>query len=359
MTIDYVLKRVGMFVFIILFAGTLNFALPRLSPTNPVEERLYTLLQQAGGAHIGNVEKMIATYEERFGLNNPLWRQYLNYLSAIARLDFGQSIALFPAEVSAEVRRALPWTIGLVGTTTVLAALIGSFFGAWLGWTRTPAAISFVVPLLLVVTAVPFYLLGLLLLYGFTVFSPAFTDYMQDVWRIPDWLYQFARFLLVWPGGGAHSYDIVPSFNFAAIYDILRHAFLPALAIVLSSIGFWGLGMRGMMVTTMGEDYIKLAEFKGLRERRVFLRYAVRNALLPSVTGLALNLAFVVNGSVLVEVLFAYPGVGNLLYRAITGNDYFLMQGIIMYVIFAIGLLLLIVDMIYPLIDPRIRYRNA
>ena len=359
MTIDYVLKRVAMFVFIILFAGTLNFALPRLSPTNPVEERLYTLLQQAGGAHIGNVEKMIASYEERFGLNNPLWRQYLNYLSSIARLDFGQSIALFPAEVSAEVRRALPWTIGLVGTTTVLAALIGSFFGAWLGWTRTPAAISFVVPLLLVVTAVPFYLLGLLLLYGFTVFSPAFTDYMQDVWRIPDWLYQFARFLLVWPSGGAHSYDIIPSFNFAAIYDILRHAFLPALAIVLSSIGFWGLGMRGMMVTTMGEDYIKLAEFKGLRERRVFLRYAVRNALLPSVTGLALNLAFVVNGSVLVEVLFAYPGVGNLLYRAITGNDYFLMQGIIMYVILAIGLLLLIVDLIYPLIDPRIRYRNA
>lgn len=335
MTIDYVLKRVGMFVFIIFIAATLNFALPRLSPTNPVQERMYQLLQQAGGAHIGNVEQMIARYEERFGLNNPLWQQYLNYWSAIVRLDFGQSIALFPADVTAEVRRALPWTIGLVGTTTVLAAIIGSFFGAWLGWTRTPAAISFVVPVLLVVTAIPFYLLGLLLLYGLTVFWP------------------------ILPGGGAHSYDVVPAFNLSAIWDILQHAILPALAMILSSIGFWGLGMRGMMVTTMGEDYIKLAEFKGLKEGRVFLRYAVRNALLPQVTGLALNLAFVVNGSVLVEVLFAYPGVGNLLYRAITGNDYFLMQGIIMYVILAIALLLLIMDMVYPFIDPRIRYRTA
>ena len=335
MTIDYVLKRVAMFVFIIFLAGSLNFALPRLSPTNPIEERFNQLLQQAGGAHIGNVERMIAAYEERFGINNPLWQQYANYWASIARLDFGQSIALFPADVTAEVRRALPWTIGLVGTTTILAALIGSFFGAWLGWTRTPVAISFVVPLLLVVTAVPFYLLGLLLLYGFTVFWP------------------------ILPGGGAHSYTTIPAFELDPIIDIVRHAILPALAIILSSIGFWGLGMRGMMVTTKGEDYIKLAEFKGLKERRVFLRYAVRNALLPQVTGLALNLAFVVNGSVLVEVLFAYPGVGNLLYRAITGNDYFLMQGIIMYVVFAIGFLLLLVDMIYPLIDPRIRYRTA
>ena len=114
-----------------------------------------------------------------------------------------------------------------------------------------------------------------------------------------------------------------------------------------------------MMVTTMGDDFIKLAEFKGLKERRIFLRYAVRNALLPQVTGLAINLGFVVSGSVLVEVLFAYPGIGNLLYTAITSNDFFVIQGVLMYVIFAIGLMLFIVDLIYPLIDPRIRYRAA
>ncbi len=335
MTLDYVLKRLGMFMLIIFVAGTFNFAIPRLRPTNPVEERMNQLLQQAGGVHIGNVEQMIERYEERFGLNNPLWKQYLNYWVSISRLDFGQSIALFPAEVTAEVKRAMPWTLGLVGITTVMSAFIGSFFGAWLGWTRTPIAISFVVPILLIVTAVPFYLLGLLMMWGFTVFWPLL------------------------PGGGAHDYNVVPAFELHAMLNILEHAILPALAIVLSSIGFWGLGMRGMMVTTMGEDFIKLAEFKGLRERRIFVRYSVRNALLPQVTALAINLGFVISGSVLVEVLFAYPGIGNLLYRAISGNDYFLMQGILMYIILAVALTLLIVDLIYPFVDPRIRYRSA
>ncbi len=335
MTIDYVLKRLGMFVLIIFVAGTLNFAIPRLRPTNPVEERMYQLLQQAGGVHIANVEQMIERYEERFGLNNPLWMQYANYWIALSRLDFGQSIAYFPADVTKEVRRSMPWTIGLVGVTTVLAALIGSFFGAWLGWTRTPVAVSLVVPILLLVTAVPFYLLGLLLLWGLTVFWP------------------------ILPGGGAHDPLLAPGFDLTTTLSVLRHAILPAVTIILSSIGFWGLGMRGMMVTTIGDDFIKLAEFKGLKERRIFLRYAVRNALLPQVTGLAIQLGFVASGSVLVEVLYAYPGVGNLLYRAIAGNDYFLIQGIIMFVVFGLGLALLIVDLIYPFIDPRIRYRSA
>ena len=335
MTVDYVLKRAGMFLLIIFVAGTLNFAVPRLRPTNPVEERMNQLLQQAGGVHISNVEEMIARYEDRFGLNNPLWLQYVNYWISLSRLDFGKSIAYFPADVTKEIRRSMPWTIGLVGVTTVMAAVIGSFFGAWLGWTRTPLAISFVVPLLLIVTAVPFYLLGLLMMWVFTVWWPLL------------------------PGGGAYDFAIPPSFTLASIIDIIEHAILPASAIILSSIGFWGLGMRGMMVTTMGDDFIKLAEFKGLKERRIFLRYAVRNALLPQVTGLAINLGFVVSGSVLVEVLFAYPGIGNLLYTAITSNDYFLIQGVLMYVIFAVGLMLFIVDMIYPLIDPRIRYRSA
>ena len=335
MTVDYVLKRAGMFVLIIFVAGTLNFAIPRMRPTNPIEERMNQLLQQAGGAHISNVEEMIALYEERFGLNNPLWLQYTNYWVALSRLDFGQSIAYFPADVSKEIRRSMPWTIGLVGVSTVIAAIVGSLLGAWLGWARTPLAVSFVVPPLMVVSAIPYYLLGLLTLWTFTVFWP------------------------VLPGGGAHDPLVAPTFDLKSILGILKHATLPAATIVFSSLGFWGLGMRGMMVTTMGEDFIKLAEFKGLKERRIFLRYTVRNALLPQVTGLAITLGFVVSGSVLVEVLFAYPGIGNLLFTAITSNDYFLIQGVLMYVIFALGLTLFIVDMVYPLIDPRIRYRSA
>lgn len=335
MTVNYVLKRAGLFVLIIFVAATLNFVIPRLRPTNPIEERMNQLLQRAGGVHVSNVEEMIARYEERFGLNNPLWRQYANYWVALSRLDFGKSIAYFPADVTKEVRRSMPWTVGLFGVSTVIAALIGSFLGAWLGWTRTPIAVSFVVPILLIVTAVPFYLLGLLLMWVFTVFWP------------------------VLPGIGAHDLLLRPAFDLTTFIDIIEHAILPAAAIVLSSIGLWGLGMRELMVTTMGDDFIKLAEFKGLKKRRIFLRYAVRNALLPQVNRLAINLGFVISGSVLVEVLFAYPGIGNLLYTSITNNDYFLMQGVLMYVIFAVGLVLFIVDMIYPLIDPRIRYRIA
>ena len=138
----------------------------------------------------------------------------------------------------------------------------------------------------------------------------------------------------------------------------MKHAILPADSLVLASIGFWGLGMRGMMITTMGEDYMKLAEYKGLTDRRIFFRYAIRNALLPQVTGLAIQMAFIVSGSVLVEVIFAYPGVGALLFRAISANDFLLMQGILMFVIVAIGISLLVIDLLYPLIDPRIRYQK-
>tara|TARA_B100001540_G_scaffold166477_1_gene147228 strand:- start:316 stop:729 length:414 start_codon:yes stop_codon:yes gene_type:complete len=134
---------------------------------------------------------------------------------------------------------------------------------------------------------------------------------------------------------------------------------MPAASIVLTSIGFWGLGMRGMMITTMGEDYMKFAEYKGLKDRRVFLSYGVRNALLPQVTGLAISLGTILAGSVLVEVIFAYPGLGNLLYRAITSNDYFLLQGIILFIIVSLGFSLFLIDLIYPLVDPRIKLEGG
>ena len=335
MIIDYVLKRVCVLVLAILIVGTLNFAIPRLTPTNPIEERMNQLRQEVGSLHLPNVETMIASYDRRFGPSNSLWRQYANYWIAILKLDFGQSTRYFPADVTDEINRSVPWTIGLVSVTTVIAVIIGLFAGAWLGWTRTRLVVSILVPMLRIVVVVPVFLMGLLMLWVFTVFWP------------------------VLPGAGAHDPLLAPAFDLTTIVDIIQHAILPGAAIILSSIGLWGLGMRVLMVTTMGDDFIKLAEFKGLRERRIFLRYAVRNALLPQVTGLAMNLGFVISGSVLVEVLFAYPGIGNLLYTAITSNDYFLIQGILMYVIFAIGLMLLVVDLIYPFIDPRIRYQNT
>ena len=137
------------------------------------------------------------------------------------------------------------------------------------------------------------------------------------------------------------------------------HSIMPAASIVLTSIGFWGLGMRGMMITTMGEDYMKFAEYKGLKDWRVFLSYGVRNAMLPQVTGLAISLGTILAGSVLVEVIFAYPGLGNLLYRAITSNDYFLLQGIFLFIIVSLGFSLFLIDLVYPLVDPRINLEGG
>ena len=334
MTIEFVLKRLGLFLLIIVVAGTINFLVPRLRDTNPIEQRLYEFAAQ-GGLNVAHMDEMVENYSKKFGLDQPLWKQYLSYWADISRLDFGKSIAFFPADVKAEILRALPWTVGLLTVATIMAFLVGSLFGAWLAWPRAPRVVKALVPILMTLTAIPYYLLGILMIFGFAIFWP------------------------ILPAGGAVSYNITPAFNYEAIVDILKHAILPAFSLVLASIGFWGLGMRGMMITTMGEDYMKLAEYKGLSDKRIFLRYAVRNAMLPQITGLAIQMAFIVSGSVLVEVIFAYPGVGFLLFEAISANDFLLMQGILMFVIVAIGISLLVIDLMYPLIDPRIRYRKA
>jgi peptide/nickel transport system permease protein len=143
------------------------------------------------------------------------------------------------------------------------------------------------------------------------------------------------------------------------ILDVARHAVLPALSIILAASGFWALGMRGMMVTTEGEDYMTMAEAKGLPWGWIFYRYAVRNAILPQVTALAIALGHIVSGSVLVEAIFGYPGIGTLLFKAISGSDYFVIYGVVFIVILAIGLATLIIDLIYPFLDPRISYRRT
>jgi len=172
-------------------------------------------------------------------------------------------------------------------------------------------------------------------------------------------VYALALAWPVLPSAGAYSSGARLALTWPIVLDILRHALLPAASIILAGIGFWGLGMRAMMVTTMGEDYMTMAQAKGLRGRTIFFDYALRNALLPQVTGLAISLAGIMSGAILVEIVFGYPGIGFLLYRAISGNDYFVIQGVVFFVILSVGLALLIVDLIYPLLDPRIQFRKT
>ena len=334
MTFIYLARRIGTFLLIIWLAATVNFFLPRIGGENPVAQKLMQTAAIGGNLHAG-LRDMVKEYEAKFGLDQPVWRQYLTYLSDVMRFDFNYSIANYPRKVIDMILEGLPWTISLLAVTTVMSFLIGNLLGAFQAWPGAPKWLQFLMPPLLALNAVPFFLLGLVLVYvvGFS--------------------------LQLLPFYGGYTPGAFPNWSPAFIFDVIRHAILPSLAIILGSLGGWALGMRAMMVTTQGEDYVVFAEAKGLRNRTVFLNYGIRNAMLPQATALALVLGQLVSGAVLVEIIFGYPGIGTLLFEGIKGSDFFLVQGIVFILIVAIGLATLILDLIYPLLDPRIVYRRA
>jgi peptide/nickel transport system permease protein len=324
----YALARFGMLVLVIVLAATINFVIPRLTPGDPIETKLGQL-QATSGGNI-DVTQMIASYRERFGLDQPLWRQYLSYWGDLARFDLGYSLENFPDRVGPSIMAALPWTLGLVGISTLIAFTIGTVLGALVVWPRAPRAIAGLVPVFMVLSAIPYFLLGIVLVFTFAIV------------------------LNVFPAGGGAPFGSILRRDLQSLQAIVHHAALPALSIILASIGTWALSMRGMMIGVLGEDYITLAEAKGLPPRRIFLWYGLRTALLPQITTLALVLGTIMSGTILVEVLFSYPGLGLKLYHAIQSKDFFMIQGIVMLIVFTIAVTLFVLDLIYPLIDPRI-----
>ena len=334
MNLAYVATRVGSFFLIVWLAATINFFLPRLGNIDPVSQMLIEQAATGGSLQTG-LNEMIDIYNEKFGLNIPLWKQYLNYLGDMSRFDFNYSIANYPQRVTDIIGHAMPWTLVLLTTTTLFSWLLGTLLGAFMGWPRAPKFLSFLMPPLLSLSAVPFFLLGLVLIYVLS--------------------FRLRLFPLL----GGYTAGTFPALTPAFLGDAFRHSVLPALSIILVSLGGWALGMRAMMVTTRGEDYVTYADAKGLKGRTIFLRYAIRNALLPQTTALALVLGQLVSGAVLVEVVFSYPGIGNVLYEGIRAGDFFVVQGIVFILIVSIGLATLILDLIYPLLDPRITYRSA
>lgn len=327
----FVLRRFGLLLLIIWTAATVNFFVPKLTPRNPLREKLLQEASRSGYIPPG-FNEMVKAYEVKFGLDQPLLLQYFRYLGDMARLDLGYSISNFPKTVGSLIGEALPWTIGLLTVTTIIAFLIGSLFGALLAWPRSPAWFQYFAAPFLTLSAVPFYLLALILIY-FVAFQ----------WKLL-------------PLGGGYSIGIVPTLSVGFALDIAKHSILPALSIILATMGGWAIGMRGMMITVQGEDYMTFAEAKGLKNWRLFYKYAVRNALLPQMTGLALAFSGIVSGAVLVELVFGFPGIGSLLARSIQQLDYFTIYGIVFILIVAIGIAMFVMDMIYPLLDPRISY---
>jgi len=247
--------------------------------------------------------------------------------------DLGYSLSYFPAKVSDVILSAIPWSIGLLLVAYILSFVVGNFLGAIAAWPKTPKLFKYAIYSLMPLSSIPYYLLALLLIYLLAVVFPVF------------------------PLSGTFTVGSVRGFDWKTFTDLAYHSALPILSIALSVVGFWALSMRGVMTTIIGEDYLTYARAKGLKESRIFSRYAVRNAMLPQITALAIDLGKMVSGAVLVEIIFNYPGVGLVLYNALRTADYFVIQGVVLFIILSVALATLIVDLAYPLIDPRIRYQ--
>jgi peptide/nickel transport system permease protein len=329
--IKLVLRRLLFLILVIWAASTITFFIPRLSDKNPIRER-FAELARTGGFSPADMEKIIASYNTKFGLDKSLWQQYVDYISSVARFDLGVSYNKYPKTVMGLIMDSLPWTITLLLVTTVLSFVIGNLLGAIAAWPRSPQWIRTLATPFILFQGIPPVVMGVLLLF-------------------------FVGFRLkLAPLGGAYSTGVVPDWSSPAfIWDVVHHQLLPALALLLGSVGGWVLTMRGMGITIQGEDYVNFAEHKGLGGSTIFKDYYLRNALLPQATGLALALGTVVSSAIVIESQFGLPGLGRVLDAAIRSNDFLVIYGVVLFVTIAVASLMVLMEFIYPLLDPRIQ----
>jgi peptide/nickel transport system permease protein len=326
--VRYLLRKVLLFVLTLWAAITLNFVLPRLMPGSPVDAALAKVAST--GQPVTNAERQAIEAQLGMPHTDPL-TQYANYWKSIVELRFGNSYS-FPTETVAQtIGKALPWTLVLVGATTIVAFVIGTLLGVYAGWRRGRAADTSITLGATFFAAFPPFWLGLLLLYVLA--------------------FKYGWF----PIKGGYSAGETPTLSVSFLGDALHYSVLPAVTLAVTTLSGWVFGMRNNMINTLGEDYVTFAEANGLRPRTVALLYAARNALLPNITAFGLSLGAVVGGSVLVEGLFSYPGLGNLLYLAVANRDFPLMQAL--FLVFTVSMLvtIFIVDLLYARLDPRVR----
>lgn len=322
----FLIRRLGFFVLTLWAALTINFAIPHLLPGSPVT----AMMARYHGRLTGDSLKAV---ESALGIDTHagLLSQYVTYLGNCATFNFGTSVQEFPASVGSIVGNAIPWTLGLVGVTTVLAFLLGTGIGALAAWKRGGKLDSVLPPLFVVATGLPYFWIAIVLIMVFADINP--------------WL----------PSAFGSDSSYIEGWNTDFIGSVLQHAILPAASILLASVGTWVLTMRNTMVTTLAEDYIRMARAKGLPGRRIMLDYAARNSILPNLTGFAMSLGFVVSGAVLVEYVFDYPGVGFQLVQAVDNEDFPVMQCLFLVITVAVLVSVLIADIVTALLDPRTR----
>lgn len=325
----HLLRRIGFYLIALWASITLNFLIPRLVPGNPAQV-LIARLQ-------GRIDpRAVHAMEIAFGVSHAsLWSQYVEYLGNLAHGNLGISVTYFPTPVATVIAQDLPWTLALMGTAVVISFVCGTLLGIIVAWRRGSPLGVFLPPVLTFFSAIPYFWLALITLY-------------------------VLGFVLNWfPLNGGYDLSLSPDLNPDFLLSVLQHALLPALTIVVSSIAGWMLGMRNAMMTSLSEDYVLMAQAKGLPERRVMLTYAARNAILPNITGFALSLGFVVGGALLTEIVFSYPGIGFALLQAVQNSDYALLQGIFLIIAVAVLGANFLADLLYVVLDPRTRQERG
>jgi peptide/nickel transport system permease protein len=329
---SYAVRRVGLYLVELWGAVTVAFFFFRMIPGDPIQTFIQTLQQN----YVYNTQasaEVIARYRSEFGLDGNIFSQYFHYMyKVLVEQDLGPSLLNYPTPAQDVIMRALPWTVGLLGLSAVLAWVFGLLAGALAGWRRGRPGADLVTNLSIALSHVPYYFLALILTFIFA--------------------YQLAWL----PARSAYDARLAPGFTPEFIVSLLKYGLLPSLSIVVIGVFSWLLSTRMLMVPVLGEDYLTYAQAKGLRPRRILTRYALRNCYLPQVTAFGISLGFIFNGNVLVEQLFNYPGLGATLVNAIQILDFNTILGVTNLAIFAVLTANLILDLLLPLLDPRVKY---
>jgi len=327
--LKYLFSRTITLILVVFIGMTIVFFVTRAMPNDPIESALSQMTGESGQIDAEALEEMRHILAQNYGLEGTMWEQYVSFLKRSVTFDFGPSFTFYPTSVNALIGRALPWTMGLMLTTTIIAWIIGNIIGLLAGFRPEKASSKILEGISTVLYPIPYYILALFLIMLFSYILPVFpltTNVKGD------------PISLKWIG------------------SVLYNSILPALSLILVGLGWWVLSMRTLVLDTKKEDYVEFAKLKGIKKKKIMWKYVAPNTMLPQVTALALQLGKIFSGSIIVEVLFAYPGIGTLLYNSVLQADYNLILGTITTSIIAVAVATYVVDMIYPLLDPRIRY---
>jgi peptide/nickel transport system permease protein len=326
----YIGKRLAQFFLVIFIGINIAFFVTHLTPIDPVEQSI-SAATSFGSTSPEAIEMLRQSLRELYGLEGTLWQQYLDFWRRVVVADFGPSLSAFPAPVSFLIWNALPWTVGLLVVSTLIAWVLGNLLGGLAGYYRNSRMLRLAGVITMAFHPIPYYIVAfvLLILFGY-------------VWP-------------VLPITGGYQMNMARGFNPEFILSVLKHAILPALSLVLVGVGGWFMGMRALVSNIVTEDYVTYAEYGGVDRHRILASYVMRNALAPQVTGLAMSLGAIFNGAIITEQVFGYPGIGTLLVDAVHAGDYSLVLGVTTVSIVAVSMAVLLIDLLYPLIDPRVK----